>query len=510
MLFVRNAQDPIYNSLSDLKSGASINEWFNLSVYDESTLSQTAQEIESILKKIPESFLSSLPFNFKNFLPPHKQRTFSDIDDDAWFRQFFHSPRQLEKHYPLAILAFFDFSFLNYILEENPNVSISRSLFKKSSDEKISSYYSVVSKFKMLLLRHLKNLPSDAEVPRFLEENDKYAKACGLSPLAIPDESQMNRFKNHEITPIQLLAVFYFIVTVAITHKIVDSYLAAIDSSILDTHANPFHKTLTGNCKTCPYAETCPHPAEWVSEDVNASFTAKHGKHFYGHKVHTLVDSVSNLVMGLFVSTSSLNDNPLFIPLLKVIDTIVRFRFKKYAADKGYDDKDNHHFVVDDLKAEPVIPHREETKTSPSSELFRIKDQVYHCTKADMPLRPNGSDRKQNTVMFKCPNGYNGFSCPHASECLKPGQAYKTFKLQIKDNLRIYGTPTTPKGSFQWKDDFKKRTSVERVFSDNKRVRQVASFLNFNLSAIFTHIVVAFVAHNLTVIFDHFRDALQL
>ena len=188
MLFVRNTQDPIYNSLSDLKSGASINEWFNLSVYDESTLSQTAQEIESMLKKIPESFLSSPPLNFKNFLSPHKQRTFTDIDDDAWFRQFFHSPRQLEKHYPLAILAFFDFSFLNYILDENPNVSLSRSLFKKSSDEKISSYYSTISKFKMLLLRHLKNLPSDAEIPRFLEENDKYAKACGLSPLAIPHE----------------------------------------------------------------------------------------------------------------------------------------------------------------------------------------------------------------------------------------------------------------------------------------------------------------------------------
>ncbi|MBM4067049.1 MAG: transposase [Planctomycetes bacterium] len=389
-------------------------------------------------------------------------------------------------------------------------MSISRSIFKKSSDEKISSYYSTLSKFKMLLVRYLKNLPSDAEIPRFLAENDKYAKACGLSPLAIPDESQINRFKNQEITPIKLLAVFYFIVTVAITHKIVDSYLAATDSSILDSHANPFHKTLTGNCKTCPYAETCPHPAEWVSHDVNASFTAKHRKHYYGHKVHTIVDSVSNLVMGLFVSTSSLNDNPIFIPLLKTIDAIVHFRFKKYAADKGYDDKDNHHFVVNELKAEPVIPHREETKTSPSSELFRIKDQIYHCTKVDMPLRSNGSDKKQNAVMFKCPNGFNGFSCPHTNECLKQGQTHKTFKVQIKDDLRIYGTPTTPKGSIQWKEDFKKRTSVERVFSDNKRVRQVASFLNFNLSAIFTHVVVAFVAHNLTVIFDHFKDTLLI
>ena len=58
--------------------------------------------------------------------------------------------------------------------------------------------------------------------------------------------------------------------------------------------------------------------------------------------------------------------------------------------------------------------------------------------------------------MFKCPNGFNGFSCPHAAECLKPGQTQKTFKVQIKDDLRIYGTPTTPKGSLQWKNDFNK------------------------------------------------------
>ncbi|CAG1020208.1 hypothetical protein DOJK_00176 [Patescibacteria group bacterium] len=510
MLFTRNAHEPIYNSLHDLKSDKTINEWFNLAVYDESTLSQTAKEIESILSKIPQSYFSQSPFHFKHFKSSYKQLSFNDVEDAVWFKQLFHSHKQLDKHYPLAILAFFDFSFLSYLLKENPNVSLSRSLFKKSSDDKNSSYYAVISKFKALLLRYLKNLPSDAEIPRFLEENDKYAKACGLSPLAIPHESQINRFKNQGITPIQLLAVFYSMVSVAITHKIADSYLAAIDSSILDSHANPSHKTLTGSCKTCLYVKTCSHPAEWVSADVNASFTVKKEDVFYGHKVHTMVDSVSNLAMGLFVSTSSLHDNPLFIPLLKVVDTITRFRFQKYAADKGYDDKDNYHFVVNDLKAEPIIPHRAETKPSPSSELFRTKDQVYHCTKVAMPLRPNGSDKKQNTVMFKCPNGYDSFLCPHASVCLKPGQTYKTFKVQIKDDLRIYGTPATPKGLPQWKDDFNRRTSVERVFSDNKRVRQVDSFLNFNLSAIFTHIVVAFVAHNLTIIFDHFKDILLL
>ena len=182
MLFTRNPQDPIYNSLSDLKSHTPINEWFNLSVYDESTLSQTAQEIESIIKKIPESFLSQAPLHFKNFRSSYKQRTFSDIDDDAWFRQLFHSPKQLEKHYPLAILAFFDFSFLNYILEENPNVSVSRTIFKKSSDEKISSYYPVISKFKMLLLRHLMDAHNIARLQGMPADRGIESIAVRVSP----------------------------------------------------------------------------------------------------------------------------------------------------------------------------------------------------------------------------------------------------------------------------------------------------------------------------------------
>lgn len=177
----------------------------------------------------------------------------------------------------------------------------------------------------------------------------------------------------------------------------------------MDSHANPFNKTLIGSCEKCRYAATCQEP-QWVSADVNASYTIKNNKLYYGHKVHSLIDSVSNIVMGLFVSTASIHDNPIFIPLLKVIDKITSFRFKKYTADKGYDDKDNHHFIVEELNADPVIPHREKTKPSPSAGLFVVKDQVWQCSKANLPLRPNGSDKKQNAIMLKCPHGYNNFS----------------------------------------------------------------------------------------------------
>lgn len=141
MLFTRNNHEPIYNSLHDFKSDTTINEWFNLTVYDEATLLQTAKELESLLNKIPHSYFTQPPFNFKYFQSPHRQLTFNDVEDHAWFRQFFHSPQQLDKHYPLAI----------------------------------------------------------------------------------PHESQINRFKNQGITPLRLLAVFYFIVTVDLTHKIVQT-----------------------------------------------------------------------------------------------------------------------------------------------------------------------------------------------------------------------------------------------------------------------------------------------
>ena len=507
MLFVNNHEKQIFNSFNDLKNNETINSWFDLSIYDESTLSQLAQELENMLGKIPDSYLTSAPFDFKHFQSLYNQLSFNDIDDIEWFRNFFNSPRQIKKRYPLAILAFFDFSFLNYIIAENPNVSTSRTFFKKSSDSKLSSYYPIISKFKMLLLRHLRNLSSDAEVIRFLEENDKYAKACGLSPLSIPHESQINRFKNWGITPTQLIATFYFVVSVAITHNIVDSYLSATDSSILGSHANPLHKHLTGNCEKCRFSSTCTNP-QWVSGDVNASYTVKKNDIFYGHKIHSIIDSVSTIVMGMFVSTASMHDNPLLIPLLKMVDKIVKFRFQKHAADKGYDDKDNHHFIVEQLNADPIIPHREKTKSSPSLDLFVIKNQVWCCTKVNMALRPNGSDKKQNTVMFRCPHGYDNFSCPYANECLKPNQRYKTFKTQIKDDLRISGTISTPKGSLQWKKDFKMRTAVERLYSDNKRVRQLQSFFNTNLTAIFSHIVFTMMSHNLIIIFNHFRDTL--
>jgi hypothetical protein len=120
MLFVNNTKDPIYNSLSDLKDNKSINEWFNLSIYDESTLSQLAQELETMLNRIPDSYFSLPPFDFKHFQSLYLQPSFNDVEDIEWFRAFFNSPKQLIKRYPLAILAFFDFSFLNYILDENP------------------------------------------------------------------------------------------------------------------------------------------------------------------------------------------------------------------------------------------------------------------------------------------------------------------------------------------------------------------------------------------------------
>lgn len=158
MIFTQNLEEPIYNSLKDLKSNKSINNWFNLAIYDEKQIADLAAELENILNKIPSSYFDKPVFDFEYFYSGYTQLSFTDAEVVVWFRNLFNSPRQLQKHIPLAILAFFNFSFLKYIIPENPNVTSERGLFKKASDSKFSSYYPVISKFKMLLIRHLLNL----------------------------------------------------------------------------------------------------------------------------------------------------------------------------------------------------------------------------------------------------------------------------------------------------------------------------------------------------------------
>jgi len=67
MLFVNNPKEPIFNSFDDLKDNKTVNSWFDLSIYNESTLSQLAQELENMLGKIPDPYFTSHPFDFKHF-----------------------------------------------------------------------------------------------------------------------------------------------------------------------------------------------------------------------------------------------------------------------------------------------------------------------------------------------------------------------------------------------------------------------------------------------------------
>ncbi|MBZ4656513.1 MAG: Transposase domain [Petroclostridium sp.] len=162
------------------------------------------------------------------------------------------------------------------------------------------------------------------------------AVACGLDPACIPEHSIISRFRADHLTPLKSIAIFYFIVLVAITNEIVSNIYCATDSTHLFSYANTYNRYNTCNCEfrsdCCP---TCTY-------DINASIGHKKKDFsFFDYKAHTTVDAISRLILGFFFSPGSANDSPIYIPLQKFVHKILSVKFDVYSADKGYDSTKN-------------------------------------------------------------------------------------------------------------------------------------------------------------------------
>jgi hypothetical protein len=81
---------------------------------------------------------------------------------------------------------------------------------------------------------------------------------------------------------------------------------------------------------------------------------------------------------------------------------------------------------------------------------------------AKLKMKPNGYDRTQNRQKWRCP-----LACGTHNSCENPCSTAKygrTFHTHSEDNPRLF--PKTPRESEQWRNVYKRRTSIER---SNKR-----------------------------------------
>lgn len=201
-------------------------------------------------------------------------------------------------------------------------------------------------------------------------------------------------------------------------------------------------------------------------------------KHWFGYKLHLIVDATHELPIAYEVTKASVSDPTRLLPLVEIVakrhpEVIARTEF--LPADRAYDSREIYKTVYDRYGAKPVIDTRNDWKDGEITRplfpdradciVYDVRGTVY-CDRGradrpvtDSPMIFGGFDEDRGALRYICPAEREGSICPQA-EC---GVCHYGRNLRVKlDTDRRYFVPL-PRSTYRWKREYDKRTSIERV-----------------------------------------------
>jgi len=194
---------------------------------------------------------------------------------------------------------------------------------------------------------------------------------------------------------------------------------------------------------------------------------------WFGYKLHLIVDAVYELPVAFEVTKASASEIPQGRALVKKLkgrhESLVD-DCQILTADKGLDDTTLITQLWDDCGIKPVIDIRnmwqdgEETKLVDGQRnvVYDYAGTVYcHCpaTGDRYPMAYGGFEADRRTLKYRCPARQQGLTCRGRGRC----PVGDSVRIKLSQDRRVF-TPLA-RSSYQWKTQYKKRTSVERVNS---------------------------------------------
>ena len=302
------------------------------------------------------------------------------------------------------------------------------------------------------VLSFLLNLPHTNALIRRLEDEPSLRDVCGFIG-QLPHRTTFNRF-------IQRLSHHGSLVEAALT-DIIDRLRellpglgneVAIDSTAVRTHSNPNRKTISDP------------EARW---GVKNSAKAKEGgkEYFFGYKVHMVADVTYGIPLAQVVTAGNRNDSPVLPDVMERGETLYDWWDPKVAiGDRGYDSNANH-IWLDARGVTPVI-HIRQTKTKLHDGIY-TKEGIPTCL-GGVPMEFVETDPATGQHLYICQEG----GC-HLKNSNKGGVLYCDSEVweDPSNNLRLFGR--IRRDSLEWKDHYRKRQAIERVFKSTKESRRL-------------------------------------
>ena len=223
---------------------------------------------------------------------------------------------------------------------------------------------------------------------------------------------------------------------------------------------------------------------------------------FWGYRNHTLVDTETELPLWECTEPADRKDSAMAIPLLQTLTTAVPLPIEAVCADCSYDTEAFLRFIVDKLHAQPTVAAHPRHQSNAE---FRVQGPALICpAELEMFRRGKVTPRRSGITYQQC-------SCPVYSDRTVPQRflmcpiAHPKFFKQKGCNYLVRLTPTIrsqiPYGSEAFRQLYRQRTAVERVFSRllsfamQLPTRGLQSVKNLCTIAHITVLLVALAAH---------------
>lgn len=188
-------------------------------------------------------------------------------------------------------------------------------------------------------------------------------------------------------------------------------------------------------------------------------------RYFWGYRNHIIADAQEELPLWEITHPADVSEVHPAIPMLKKTKETFSLLIEIVSGDAYYDSEKILSFIIEDLKAQAIIPRNPRTQ---QSTLYTFRGDDVYC-QADLPLHRKGKMTVKRTGIT-----YLQYCCPihHGKErqnyLLCPA-SHPKFINQKGCNVLIRLTPSIREridyGSETFKELHKKRSSVERVFS---------------------------------------------
>jgi len=358
--------------------------------------------------------------------------------------------------------------------------------------------------FKALIYKALRRFPYMEDLTFELNNNPSISKIIGFNPMASAPSSERFSSFMHDVPHDEISLIHKKLVQELIDSGVVTCHYIAIDSCpiVVPLKENNLKTSVSDRFDKTKIPAGDPQARLGVLIHFPKPYD-KRVRYFWGYRNHVINDISTELPIWQVTNPANITDVKVAKHLIQEAKNLFNLNIKAVLADANYDAENLLRFIIHDLDAQAVIPHNPGNKQCAG---YQIKDDKVIC-EAGLTMFRRGKMQHNKTgilyCQYSCPIIYDKqikyqyIMCPVYHPKFIKGKGCNAL-IRLNPSIRSeigYDTQN-------FKELYKKRISVERVFSrllaiamQNPTVRGYNAIRNHTTIAHISVLLVALTAY---------------